>query len=158
MTYRISRHQMAMQCAEVVAKRATCFRRNVGAIITVDHHIVSHGYNGPPAGEPHCTGAGCAHPTQGCQRAVHAEENALRYLPRPFHKGRVWRFYTTESPCAKCAAMITGFPIKQLFYLHQYRLTEGLTHLLTRNVEVYRLTPAGHCIDYKTDQLVDVPE
>lgn len=154
---RISRHQMAMQIAEVVSRRATCFRRNVGAVITIDHRLCSVGYNGPASGEEHCKGLQCSGASGGCTRAIHAEKNALTHLQSGV-RGRIWRMYTTESPCPDCAGLITGFPIKQVFYLHQYRLTEGCDMLLRRDVEVYRMTPAGHFINYRTGELVEVEE
>ena len=51
-----------MQMAELTAKRSTCLRRNVGAIIVKDKHIIATGYNGAPKGLPHCEELG------GCLR------------------------------------------------------------------------------------------
>lgn len=52
---RITRDEMLMGVAEVVAKRGTCSRLQVGAIISRDGRIIATGYNGAPAGIPHCT-------------------------------------------------------------------------------------------------------
>ena len=43
-----------MDMAELVAKRSTCLRRNVGAVVVQDRRIVATGYNGAPKGIPHC--------------------------------------------------------------------------------------------------------
>lgn len=51
---RISRDQMLMDIAEVVAKRGTCNRLQVGAVISKEGRIISTGYNGVPSGLPHC--------------------------------------------------------------------------------------------------------
>ena len=48
-----------MTIAKDVAERSTCPRAAVGAVIVKEHHILSTGYNGAPAGEPHCTDVGC---------------------------------------------------------------------------------------------------
>lgn len=40
--------------AKQVATRSTCDRANVGCVLVRDQHIVSTGYNGAPAGLPHC--------------------------------------------------------------------------------------------------------
>ena len=48
-----------MEIAEVVRKRSTCLRRKVGAIIVKDSRILATGYNGAPAGVPHCGEVGC---------------------------------------------------------------------------------------------------
>ena len=43
-----------MQMAELTAQRSTCLRRQVGAIIVKEKHIIATGYNGAPKGLPHC--------------------------------------------------------------------------------------------------------
>lgn len=51
---RISRDQMLMEIAEVVSNRGTCSRLQVGAVISRDGRPIVTGYNGAPAGLPHC--------------------------------------------------------------------------------------------------------
>lgn len=51
--------QTFMEIAGIVSKRATCPRLQVGSVITVDNRIIATGYNGSPAGLPHCTEVGC---------------------------------------------------------------------------------------------------
>lgn len=51
---RISRSEMLMEMAFIVAKRGTCSRLQVGAVISRDGRIISMGYNGAPAGLSHC--------------------------------------------------------------------------------------------------------
>jgi len=150
---RIGRHQMFMQIAEVVSRRSTCFRRNVGAIITAGNSIVSIGYNGPPSGDPHCTGNGCAHPVNGCYRAVHAEVNALDRIPDV--RGP-WDMYVTESPCPNCAEAIIDSVVNRVFYLHEYRLAAGRTKLMQARIQLYRMTPSGYIIDVATGELVEL--
>jgi deoxycytidylate deaminase len=48
-----------MELAKVVAKRSTCLRQNVGAIIVKDKRILATGYNGAPSGLDHCLDIGC---------------------------------------------------------------------------------------------------
>lgn len=152
---RISRNQCFMQVAEVMSRRSTCFRRNVGAVITINHHIVSVGYNGPAAGEPHCTGVSCADPALGCTRAIHAERNVLKYRPKVTCKG-IQRMYVTESPCPDCAqAIVADGCIDSVYFLHQYRLTQGCDILVNAGVSLFRVTPAGHLVYYKTNELVE---
>ena len=77
---RISRHLMFMEIAHTVAKRATCMRLNVGAVLVADRQIVSIGYNGAPSGAPHCAGNECPG-KHHCHETIHAEVNAVQHLP-----------------------------------------------------------------------------
>jgi dCMP deaminase len=144
---------MLMQIAEVVARRSTCFRRNVGAVIAVDGRVVSIGYNGSPAGEEHCIGVGCAGP-QGCTRAIHAEINAFNYVPPGMRHHRK-TLYVTESPCPTCAEEILHNKVDAVYFLHQYRLDEGCKLLVKNGTRLYRMTPGGHLVDWKTNELVN---
>ena len=54
MTSRVTRDEMLMEVAHAIAKRGTCSRLQVGAVFSRDGRIVSTGYNGAPAGMPHC--------------------------------------------------------------------------------------------------------
>ena len=39
-----------MEVAKLTATRSTCLRRQVGAVIVKDRHIIATGYNGAPRG------------------------------------------------------------------------------------------------------------
>jgi dCMP deaminase len=139
----------------VCARRSRCYRRRVGAVLVVSSNVVSVGFNGPAAGEPHCHGKTCA--VGGvCSRAVHAERNAIaRVAP-----GVTWvrdnsELFTTESPCPDCADFIVEKNIGKVYYLNEYRLPRGLEMLAAAGVAVRRLTPSGFLIDYQTNDLVD---
>ena len=52
---RPSKDQWALALAHVTAKRATCLRRQVGCVlVNARGHVLSTGYNGVAAGQPHC--------------------------------------------------------------------------------------------------------
>ena len=48
-----------MEIAEIVKKRSTCIRRQVGAVIVKDKQILATGYNGAPKKLKHCEEIGC---------------------------------------------------------------------------------------------------
>lgn len=146
---------MFMQIAEVASRRSTCFRRNVGAVIVANKNIISIGYNGPLSGEPHCTGNGCADPVRGCTRAIHAEINALDRAERPSPQAS-WSMYCTESPCPICAEAIVDSLVCEVFYLNQYRIIEGIDVLIKGGVMVWRMTPSGYIINYRTGKLMEL--
>lgn len=52
---RLSRDQMLMEIAHVVAQRGTCSRLQVGAVFALEGRILATGYNGAPRGIDHCT-------------------------------------------------------------------------------------------------------
>jgi dCMP deaminase len=55
MSERLSWDQYFMTITQQVAERSTCTRAKVGAVIVRDKNILATGYNGAPAGMPHCT-------------------------------------------------------------------------------------------------------
>ena len=80
-----------MEMAVLTAKRSTCLRRHVGAVIVKDRHIVATGYNGAPRGRANCIDIGtCIRQKMGIPRgeryefcrSVHAEMNAIIAAPR----------------------------------------------------------------------------
>lgn len=50
-----------MEMAELTAKRSTCMRRHVGAVIVKDRHAIATGYNGAPSGINALRGEGRLH-------------------------------------------------------------------------------------------------
>ncbi|MCK4727749.1 MAG: cytidine deaminase, partial [Desulfobacterales bacterium] len=71
-----------MDIASLVARRSTCRRRRVGAIVVRDKRILATGYNGAPTGLPHCLDIGCLREELGVAsgerhelcRGLHAEQ------------------------------------------------------------------------------------
>jgi len=63
--------------AATVATRATCPRANIGAVLVRQNRILSTGYNGVPAGQPHCPVTAEHMALAHCLDSLHAERNAL---------------------------------------------------------------------------------
>ena len=157
---RISREQMYMDIAHTVAKRSTCHRLNVGAVLVVENNIASIGYNGSMPDHPHCGGTTCPYfnpgitqadadkgKTIGCQ-VVHAEANALARAPRDV-KGGV--LYVTHSPCAACASIIIVGGIEAVHFEQEYRDRAGISFLLDApGLVIKRIQPSGHVMDMRT--------
>lgn len=159
---RISREQMFMDIAEIVAKRSACLRNNVGAVIVnEDNNIVAIGYNGPAAGVPQCTREECH---AGCDIAIHAEDNAIQRMPdynyelsvdyeNSFReKGigvinsrlKIYRLFCTVSPCLNCAKLIEKRKdIKEVYYRYEYRERAGIWYLLSKGIKVYKILTGG---------------
>lgn len=132
---RISRDTMLMAVAHVAAMRGTCNRLSVGAVLTLESRPISIGYNGAPAGLPHC-GSDC-NPQNPCRNTLHAEHNSLEWALR--HLGEVppgCTLYVTDSPCIMCAWKIYGAGVKRVVYDRSYRVTDGVEYLIKHGVEV----------------------
>ncbi len=152
---RSTRPQMFMGIAEVVAKRATCMRLNVGAVLVQGRSIVSIGYNGAPSGAPHCTGNDCPG-KHHCHETIHAEMNAIMHLPGNLDLRKRLDLYVTDSPCVDCfSKIVTGGIVQRIFFGTPYRITD---HLIGhgQDIGIYRVLPAGYVIDWETKELVDV--
>jgi dCMP deaminase len=144
---RISRQQRFMEVVRTYSKSSTCHRGNVGAIIVRNNRQIAEGYNGPPAGQPHCVGHLCPGRFDKCERAVHAEINALQMIePGPFD------LYCSSSPCSDCAEALIDAEIQRLFFENTYRDTAPLIALHRCGVEIYRVTPAGYVLRYPDEE------
>jgi dCMP deaminase len=135
-----------MQIARVVARRSTCLHRNVGALIVRGKQIVSTGYNGAPAGLPHCGEIGCAREgvpsgqrSELC-RAAHAEQNAINFAARFGISIEGGTVYTTAYPCSWCAKSIVNAGISRVVYAEDY--PDPQSRSVLSNLEVV-LCPDG---------------
>jgi len=117
-----------MEVASVVAKRATCLRRSVGAVVVKDKRILATGYNGAPSGLAHCAVVGCLRDKLGIPsgqrveicRGLHAEQNALIQAAKygiPLEGSTI---YVTLEPCVTCAKMLVNAGIQRIVYEEQY--------------------------------------
>lgn len=151
---RISRPAMFMEIAHIVAKRATCFRLNVGAVITFHNRVISMGYNGVAPGAPHCQGNNCPGKDL-CTLTTHAEINALDYIPAHASFPDV-DMYCTDSPCPDCArAIIHDGRVSKFYFRTPYRVKEGLTILHDKGIHVFRILPSGTVVDWLTHVIVE---
>lgn len=142
-TERPSRDEICMQIAEVAARRGTCTRAQVGAVIALDGRILVSGYNGPPAGLPHCTD-GCGDAvlpggSTGCTRAVHAEANCIAFAARHGVATDGADIYCTHLPCLKCAELLINAGIRKVFYRLDYRIRDGEALLQQAGIDIVQL-------------------
>lgn len=112
-----------MGMAKLTAQRSTCLRRQVGAVIVKDRHIIATGYNGAPRGLAHCGQLG------GCLReqlkvpsgqrhelcrALHAEQNAIIQAATLGQSIEGASIYITHQPCSICSKMIINAGITRI--------------------------------------------
>lgn len=131
MTHRTERpswDEYFMEIAELVAMRATCLRRAVGAVIVKNRRILSTGYNGAPSGIAHCSEMGCLRETMNIEsgqrhelcRGIHAEQNAI--IQAAYHGVSIQggTLYCTNLPCSICTKMVINAGITEIFYKGGY--------------------------------------
>lgn len=140
-----------MEMCDVVAKRSTCLRRQVGAVVVNDKRILATGYNGAPSGLRHCDEVGCLRQQQGVAsgdklemcRGLHAEQNAIIQAALYGISLRNSVIYTNLEPCVTCSKMIINAGISRVVFRDPY--PHSLAHELLREagVEVCQFVPAA---------------
>ena len=109
--------QTYMDIARAFAKRATCSRRQVGAVITGNGYILSSGYNGSFPGSQHCIDEPCPGATlpsgTGLDlcKSAHAEQNAIARLK---DVDTADTLYCTTAPCISCTKLVLCTGIKRI--------------------------------------------
>ncbi len=109
-----------------VAEESKCISMKVGAVLSLDGHIISTGYNGAPKGAPNCNSLfserGPEHSAWSEKYEVHAEMNALLYCPT---STRGSTMVTTHSPCWNCTKHMVAAGVKEIFFAERYyRMTD----------------------------------
>ena len=131
MADRPSWHQYFMTITRQVAERSTCTRAKVGAVIVRDRNIVATGYNGSPAGLPHCTEVGCliyssrtpsGEMEENCFRTIHAEINAIAQAAKNGASIRDADIYITHTPCIHCFKVLLNTGVRRIYYEREYKL------------------------------------
>jgi len=135
---RLGWHEYFMSVAHLISRRATCTRGHIGAVIVKDHSILSTGYNGAPAGLPHCNDSNCriyrsTHPDgtveENCVNTIHAEINAIAQAAKHGVAIKDSEIYITASPCIHCLKVLINVGIKTIYYDKPYKI-ENIDELL----------------------------
>jgi dCMP deaminase len=120
--------QYFMDITELVAKRSTCTRRAVGAILVKDKRMLATGYNGAPKGVRHCSETGCLREQLGVPsgerhelcRGVHAEQNAIVQAAHHGVSINGATLFCTNLPCSICAKMLINAGVQKIYYKSGY--------------------------------------
>jgi len=126
-----------MTIARAVSARSTCERAFVGAVLVRDKRILTTGFNGSPAGLPHCDDVGHLMIDGHCVRTIHAEANAIIQAALHGVSTNGATCYVTHFPCINCTKMLINAGIVRIVYEVAYRIDEITVEFLkTANVEV----------------------
>lgn len=147
-TPRPSWHEYFMSITELVAQRATCTRRFVGAILVRDKRIITTGYNGAPSGTKHCLEVGCLRDQLGIPsgerhelcRGLHAEQNAI--IQAALHGTSVAgaTLYCTTMPCVICSKMLINASIAEVYYREGYADTLSSDLMADAGIPLHQLS------------------
>lgn len=132
-TSRPTFEEIYMKFAIDLAKRSTCARLNVGAVVVSDDYsrVYGIGYNGNAAGFQNS----CDSDEPGNCGCLHAEDNALLKTNGGSEVPKI--IFVTHQPCAYCAKrMINKGGVKKVYFNEPYRLKAGLEILERAGVEV----------------------
>lgn len=113
-----------MGLARAAALRSTCDRAQVGSTIVKDNQILSTGYNGSPAGQPHCSDVGHLMEDGHCIRTIHGEMNAVLMAARHGVSITKAKIYVTHFPCYHCLKSLINAGITEINYSEGYRITK----------------------------------
>lgn len=148
MSERLSWHQYFMTITRQVAERSTCNRAKVGAVIVRDKNILATGYNGAPAGMPHCIEVGCliyqsktpnGETEENCFRTIHAEMNAIAQAAKNGSGIKDASIYITHTPCIHCLKLLVNTGIKSIYYEIPYKLHTLEEILRTTHVQLEKV-------------------
>ncbi|NIA08322.1 MAG: cytidine deaminase [Nitrospiraceae bacterium] len=144
---RLSWDTYFMSIAFLVAKRSTCLRRKVGAVLVKDHRILATGYNGAPTGIRHCIEVGCLRDKlkvpsgqrhELC-RGLHAEQNVIIQAARYGVPVINSVLYCTNMPCIICTKMLINAGIRSIYYAEGYPDTLSRDMLAEAGIEVIEI-------------------
>jgi len=135
---RLTWDEYFMEIAQVVARRSSCIKRRIGAVIVRNKQILSTGYNGTPRGITNCNEGGCPRCNSFVESGKnledcfcsHAEENSIVQAAYNGISVKGSAIYTTFSPCLYCARMIINSGIKEVVYNSKYPLAGSSFKLL----------------------------
>ncbi len=136
-----------LDVARLVARRSTCLRRNVGAILVKDKRILATGYNGAPAGLKHCLDIGCLRQKLNIPsgerhelcRALHAEQNALIQASLYGISVKGSMLYATCQPCVICAKMLINAGIAEIIITDGYPDKMAMDFLKQAKIKVRKV-------------------
>lgn len=146
--------------AERVAKRTTCLRRSVGAVIVKDGEILSMGVNGAPDNFEAC---------ESCYRidnnipsgekadhcyALHGEPQAIMNALKEGFDLTSSTIYQSATPCIRCAILIIHSGIKRIVAFDFYPDNFALEMLKKAGIKVEILKDTIE-LDDSAEKLID---
>ena len=128
--------QIYMGLAFQLAERSTCFRLQVGTVITTTdfRKVLAVGYNGNATGLPNQ----CDRDQAGNCGCLHSEENAVINCDAPRTTEKI--AFVTHLPCVMCAKRLINLGnVKAVIFSLNYRSDEALGLFQVAKIDCRRL-------------------
>jgi len=146
------------QILEIIEKRSSCARLQVGCLLIKNGRIISTGWNGVPSktlagnsnGIIHCSeyfkdrltedDFTIKHTDYSAKFEIHAEQNAIAIAAKEGISTKDSVLFTSYCPCSYCAKLIVTVGIKEVYYVEDYDRNDYGKELLTRcGVELIKI-------------------
>jgi len=108
-----------MDVAKHIGKQSPCLIKHVGAILVKERRILAEGYNGPPAGIPHCkTCVRIDEDTKNYSECpvIHSEINCILLSAKYGTNISGSTLYCEFFPCQHCCGALINAGIKEIVY------------------------------------------
>ena len=126
-----------LKIAFAVSERSTCDRALVGCVLVVEKRILTTGFNGSLAGQPHCDDVGHLMVEGHCVRTIHAETNAIIQAALHGVSTKASTCYVTHFPCINCTKALINAGIARLVFSVVYRQDPvSVEFLRSANIEI----------------------
>ncbi|MBU1131613.1 cytidine/deoxycytidylate deaminase family protein [Patescibacteria group bacterium] len=137
-----------LKLAMLASERSTCPRMHCGCVIVKNNHVISTGYNGSIAGQPHCEDVGCLVENDHCIRTNHAEINALVQAVNYGSNIEGATVYVTNMSCTTCAKALIAAGIKRIAVFTDFHDTKATQFYTEAGVKIDKLPMPLNIIDY----------
>lgn len=126
-----------MDMAERFGQTSEANRLKVGCIFVKNDSVISLGVNGQPSGWPTEVCEDSDGATLGTVR--HAEQAALDKLVNSTETAIGSTVFVSHAPCLMCSIRLASAKIKEVYYRYDYRSTDGIDYLISKNIFVQKL-------------------
>ena len=129
-------HKYFMDIADMVSRRGSCDRKQVGCILVKDKRIIATGYNGSMTKADHCDDVGHLMENGHCVRTIHAEVNAIAQCAKYGSDCEGSTCYCNTLPCWNCFKLLVNAGVRQIYYKDAYANAELKGHVFQFSKEL----------------------
>lgn len=155
-----------LKIAKVVGERATCVRRQIGAVAVRDKQILTTGYNGAPSGTKDCLELGCLRDQQNVAsgaphdvcRSVHAEMNVIIQAAMHGNSIEGATIYCTTAPCSLCARMLVNAKIARYVCYIDYPNNEASELFKNAGIQFEILPEPSFKLEEVGERVLAIPD